>query len=68
MRVLPYDLLKIPPNLKINCPENEAAAELADGVLSGAIFEHLRFCKSKTSQSLVTSPLGPENPPMMYIF
>ena len=41
MREFPSFLFKIPPNLKINCPAKEAAAELADGVFKGLIFEQL---------------------------
>ncbi len=53
--------------MKINCPPKAAAAELADGVFKGAILVQIMVCKSSTSHSLVTSPSGPENPPIRYI-
>jgi hypothetical protein len=58
-------LLKIPPNLKIYRLENEAEAEFADGVFKGAILEQVSVCKSNTSHYLVTSPSGPEKPPII---
>jgi hypothetical protein len=64
MREFPSVLLRIPPNLKINWPAKEAAAEFAEGVLRGAMREQLCVCRSNTSHYLVTSPSTPEKPPM----
>ena len=41
IKELPSFLFKIPPNLNINCPAKEVAAELAEGVFKGLILEQL---------------------------